>query len=118
MNETAVEVDKRKAESIRRQYIDREDTKIEKLQKLDSKVKYPGKIAACILYILGSLIMGSGMSLIMVWEDMQIGLLLGIPGLIILVGAYPIYKGITNHRKQKYAAEIVKLSDEIDRGEK
>lgn len=40
--------DQKRAESIRRQYLSREDNKLEQLQKLDSKVKTPGKIAASL----------------------------------------------------------------------
>ncbi len=102
--------DQKRAEDIRRQYISREDNKIEQLQRLDNKVKLPGKIAASIL---GVLVMGSGMSLIMVWEDMQPGLLLGIPGMVAAVLAYPAYALITNSRKKKYAPEIIRLSDDV-----
>lgn len=37
------ERDQKRAESIRRQYIPREENKMEQLQKLDNKVKLPGK---------------------------------------------------------------------------
>lgn len=105
--------DQKRAESIRRQYVRREDNKIEQLQKLDNTVKLPGKIVASILGIIGVLVMGSGMSLIMVWEEMQFGLLLGLPGMVVAALAYPVYALVTNHRKKKYAPEIIRLSDDM-----
>lgn len=83
--------DQKKAENIRRQYISREENKMEQLQALDDKVKAPGKIAGTVLGVIGSLIMGAGMSLIMVWSNMTVGLVLSIPGLLIAAAAFPVY---------------------------
>lgn len=103
--------DQKKAEDIRRQYIPREDNKIEQLQRLDSKVKTPGKVVASILGVVGALVMGSGMALVMVWENMTVGLALSIPGMIVALLAFPAYAVITNSRKKKYASEIMRISD-------
>lgn len=112
-NYKANEQDQKRAENIRRQYVSREDSKIEQLQKLDNKVKLPGKIVSNIIGVIGALAMGAGMSLIMVWTNMQLGLILSIPGLIVALLAYPVYALITNSRKKKYAAEIMRLSDDV-----
>lgn len=110
---TPNEQHQKKAENIRRQYISREENKMEQLQALDDKVKAPGKAAGTALGIIGSLIMGAGMSLIMVWSNMTSGLILSIPGLLIAAAAYPVYHMITDIRKNEYAEEIMKLSDEV-----
>lgn len=107
--------DQKKAEDIRRQYIPREDNKIEQLQRLDSKVKTPGKVVASILGAVGALVMGSGMALVMVWENMTMGLALSIPGMIVALLAFPAYAVITNSRKKKYASEIMRISDGLIR---
>ena len=65
-NYQASERDQKKAEDIRRQYVSREENKMEQLRKLDSRVKLPGKIAGSILGVIGALVMGAGMSLVMV----------------------------------------------------
>ena len=109
----ASKYDAAKAEKIRRQYLSREENKMDQLKRLDDKVKVPGKIAASIMGIVGSLTMGAGMSMIMVWGNMTTGLVLGIPGLLIVVLAYPVYRLITGNRKKKYAAEIFQLSDAV-----
>jgi len=110
---TTTNKDQVKAQNIRRQYMDRKDNKLEQLQRLDSKVKTPGKIVSSVFGVVGALTMGAGMSLIMVWEKMTSGLLLGIPGLIIALAAYPVYGIIIANRKKKYADQIIRLSDEI-----
>lgn len=105
--------DYRKAEVIRKQYISRDEDSLLQLQKLDSKVKLPGRILAGAVGTLGAIVMGAGMSLVMVWENMTKGLALSIPGLIVLLLAYPLYALITNNRKKKYAQEIIRLSEKM-----
>ena len=105
--------DAQKAEAIRKQYMEREITKMDTLQELHTKVRTPGIVVSSIIGILGVLIMGTGMSNIMVWNDMEIGLVLGIFGMLMAISAYPIYKKITKHRKKKYASKILQISGEI-----
>lgn len=109
----ASEKDAKQAEKIRRQYLEKEANKIELLKKLDDKVKAPGKIIASILGVIGALVMGGGMAMITEWSNMTVGLALGIPGMVAALLAYPVYALITNRRKKKYAAEIMRLSQEI-----
>ena len=109
----ASERDQRKAEDIRRQYVSRDENKMEQLQKLDSKVKLPGKIVGSILGVIGALVMGAGMSLVMVWGNMTMGLALSIPGLAVLLLGFLAYYLITGSRKKKYAAEIMRLSSDV-----
>ena len=112
-NYQASERDQKKAEGIRRQYVSREENKMEQLQKLDSKVKLPGKIVGSILGVIGALVMGAGMSLVMVWGNMAMGLALSIPGLAVLLLGFLAYYLITGSRKKKYAAEIMRLSGDV-----
>ena len=113
MSKTDIERDIAKAQHIQRQYLKREDKKIEQLKRLDDKVKAPGKIAASVAGVIGSLTMGAGMSLIMVENDMTNGLALGIPGMIVALLAYPVYRLITGRRKKRYAAKVIQLSEEL-----
>lgn len=112
-NYQASERDQKKAEGIRRQYVSREENKMEQLRKLDSRVKLPGKIAGSILGVIGALVMGAGMSLVMVWGNMAMGLALSIPGLAVLLLGFLAYYLITGSRKKKYAAEIMRLSGDV-----
>ena len=112
-NYQASERDQKKAEGIRRQYVSREENKMEQLRKLDGRVKLPGKIAGSILGVIGALVMGAGMSLVMVWGNMAMGLALSIPGLAVLLLGFLAYYLITGSRKKKYAAEIMRLSGDV-----
>lgn len=105
--------DAAKAEAIRRRYMEKGTTKLDQLQALDTKVKTPGTVAASMLGIIGSLVMGAGMSNIMVWDNMTAGLALGIPGLLLLCLAWPVYKAVTGSRRKKYAQQVMELSSEI-----
>ena len=116
-NYQASERDQKKAEGIRRQYVSREENKMEQLRKLDSRVKLPGKIAGSILGVIGALVMGAGMSLVMVWGNMAMGLALSIPGLAVLLLGFLAYYLITGSRKKKYAAEIMRLSGNVTKKE-
>ncbi len=98
---------------IRNQYISREINKLDQINRLDRKVKNPGKIVASILGASGSMLLGAGMSQIMVWENMNLGLRLGIPGLVLILSAIPLYSIITGMRRKKFAAEIILTSDEV-----
>lgn len=62
-----------------------------------------GIVFAWVIGIVGALVMGFGMSKVMVGEatksDMLIGIITGIVGLIICVLDYPIYSYIKGEKK-------------------
>lgn len=62
-----------------------------------------GLVATFTIGIIGSLLMGFGMSKIMVGtpttKDMIIGLVTGVPGLLICVLNYPIYAYIKSNKE-------------------
>ena len=47
------------------------------------------------------------------WDNMTVGLALGIPGLLLLCLAWPVYKAVTGSRRKKYAQQVMELSGEI-----
>ncbi len=51
----------------------------------------------------------------MVWEDeiFFIGIIVGVVGMICIICAYPPYSSITKVRREKLAAEIIRLSNEL-----
>ena len=61
-------------EKIRSQYLEQEQTELDKLKALDAKVKEPAKVFGYVYGSLGAIVMGAGMSLVMT----DIGTLLGI----------------------------------------
>lgn len=111
--------DNNEAERIMRKYTgaEKQYSDIEKLRMLDRKAETPGRITALTVGIIGTLVMGSGMSLIMVFGNMVVGIILGIAGISIMLTAYPLYKKITKSSREKVRDEIIALSDKIRNGE-
>lgn len=108
-------------QKIRTQYTEKEYNDLDELKELDAKVKRPANIFAYVFGTIGSLIMGSGMSLVMsdigtmigIEEGMTLGIVIGVVGLIMVLINYPIYKRILNSRKKKYASQILELSERL-----
>lgn len=93
---------------------ERED-KMERLRRLDRSVTKPGTIVSLIVGIVSTLVMGTGMSMCMVWADKLFipGIIVGIVGMIGVIVAYPLYSLVTKRRREKLAPEIIRLSDEL-----
>lgn len=53
--------------------------------------KLIGKIAYAVV---ASLVLGVGMCMIMVWEMMLLGILIGIVGILLLLGLIPMFMGL------------------------
>ena len=111
--------DNEEAERIMRKYsgAEKQYSDIEKLRMLDRKAETPGQITALTVGIIGTLVMGAGMSLIMVFGNFFLGLILGIFGMGVMLTAYPLYKRITKSSREKVRDEILALSDKIRNGE-
>ena len=111
-------------QKIRTQYTEKQHTELDALKELDAKVKRPANAFAYIYGSISAVVMGAGMSLVMTDIGATIGLAsamvpgiaIGVVGLGLALTTYPIYKGMLNSRKKKYAPEIMKLSDKIMKG--
>lgn len=102
-------------ETIRKKYLPEEETKMDKLRRLDKSVTRQGTIISIIIGIVGTLIMGFGMCLCLDWSQFISGIILGVLGIAILAAAYPVFNKITQKRKEKIAPEILRLTEEIER---
>ncbi len=102
-------------EKIRRKYSeDTEETKMDRLRKLDKSVTRPGTTIAVALGIIGTLTMGVGMCCVLEWDIFVPGIIIGVIGMAVMGTAYPVYKAVTALRKKKIAPEILRLTDEIE----
>lgn len=112
-------LDKVYAEKIAEEYAPKKDSKVLALKKLDQEVKKPVSIFAYIFGIVGSLILGTGMSFAMGvignndTISMVFGIIIGVVGIVMVSVNYPIYKKWLSSRKQKYAFDITELAKEI-----
>ena len=104
-------------EKIKSKYIQKEESKMEKLIRLDKKAERPGTIASMVLGLVGTLILGVGMCFTLVWntsiEIFIAGIVIGILGMVIAGFAYPTYKRVTKKERAKIADEIITLSNEL-----
>ena len=102
-------------EAIKRKYMPKQEDKLEQLRKLDKSAETPGTVVGLILGIIGTLVMGTGMSCVMVWTDslFVVGILFGLLGMVMIASAYPVYKMITKKQREKIAPMILALSEEL-----
>lgn len=110
---------------IRRKYEPQEETKMEKLRRLDAQVTKKPTMISIILGVVGALIMGTGMSISMTEFGNQVGLggvfgmavgiFIGILGIVLVCLAYPVYNHLIKKEREKIAPEILKLTEELMR---
>ena len=104
-------------EKIRNKYLPKEENKMEQLIRLDKEAERPGTIASIIIGVLGALILGAGMSCVLVWnssiELFIAGIVVGILGMVVAGFAYPVYKKVTEKERAKVADQILALSKEL-----
>ena len=107
-------------EQIRKAYLPKEEDKMEQLRRLHAVPMQKAQAAALAVGIIGALILGTGMSLCMTELGaalgnlaMTIGILVGVPGLILVALAYPSYRVFLRKERQRIAPEILRLSEEL-----
>lgn len=109
------ESERREIESIKKQYISAPvaDNKIERLRTLNQHVTQPPLIISLTIGIIGTLIMGLGMAMVLEWNIVIWGVIVGILGVAIAAVAYPIYRVILNRNKRIYGQQIIEFSNEL-----
>ena len=99
------------------------EDKMARLRRLDASVTNTAQAVALALGVIGTLILGFGMSLIMTdladtlsfSKDtaMIVGIVIGFIGGILASLAYPAYNLIVKEKRKKLAPEIIRLADEL-----
>ncbi len=109
-------------EKIRERYTPQTQTKLDELKALDNKVKLTPTVLAYVLGSVAALILGVGMclamrvigaSLMSPTALMTVGVIIGCVGIGLCIANYFIYNAILKSRKQRYAEQIVSLSNEL-----
>lgn len=107
-------------EKIRQHYLPQEENKMEHLRKLHNSVNQKAQAWAIGVGVIGSLILGTGMSLLMTPIGEKLGLLampmgvaVGVVGLIFVALAYPAYNRVLKKERQRVAPEILRLTEEL-----
>ena len=107
--------ERKEIDSIRRQYAPQEktETKLERLRRLDGLVKNTAIIWSLVLGVVGTLVLGLGLTMILEWSIWLWGIVLMVIGSVPMAIAYPVYKLALNKGKVKYGDEILRLSEEL-----
>ena len=94
-----------------------------RLRRLDASVTNTAQAVALVFGIVGSLVLGFGMSLCMTEigaviglqssATMVLGIVIGVIGGVLASLAYPVYQGIVKVKRKKLAPEILRLTDEL-----
>lgn len=102
-------------EVIRKKYLPKEENKFEELKRLDAHVQRAGMIESLSIGIVGILIFGIAMciGLDVFAGGMVLAVIVGIIGCTIMVGAYPVYRKISERVKAEYAEKIIALTNEL-----
>lgn len=111
--------------AIRKKYVapEQAEDKMAQLRRLDAAVTQKGTIVSLALGVIGTLLLGSGMSLAMTdignmlgladKTEMLIGIPVGLVGIALILVAYPIYNAIIKKERERIAPEIIRLTDEL-----
>ena len=105
---------------IRKKYLPREEDKMEQLRKLHRSAGEKAQVRAITVGVIGSLILGTGMSLAMTelgaifgWLSMLLGIVIGLVGMLLIALAYPVYNRVLQKERTRIAPEILRLTDEL-----
>lgn len=111
--------ERKEIESIRNSYMPKNKgaEKLERLRTLDAKVRNIPTTISLILGIAGMLIFGLGLTMILEWNIIIWGCVVGVVGLVPTALSYFIYIKLSSYLKNKYSNEILSLSAELLRSE-
>lgn len=94
-----------------------------RLRRLDTKPSRIAEVVSLCLGVIGTLLLGFGMSIIMseLGEYMfsssavaiAVGVIVGIVGAALAAFAYPMYNVVLKRERKKVAPEILRLTDEL-----
>ena len=109
---------------LREKYTDGgEADKLARLRQIDGGVTKKATVASLVVGLIGTLILGLGMSLAM--SDlgevlgahremaMLLGVAIGVVGAVLLSLAYPIYNWVIKRERKRVAPEILRHTDEL-----
>ena len=110
-------------QNIRKKYTAPEEDKMERIRRLDASVTGKATMKALIPGIIGTLLLGFGMSLVMsdlsvilgFSENMAliVGIVIGAIGMVPICLAYPFYNYVLKKERAKIAPEILRLTEEL-----
>lgn len=92
------------------------DSDLDRLRRLDRQAELPGTAAGIAVGLFGVLILCIGIGLVVSFDHLIIGLIVGVTGLMIAAAATPVSRMVTKRSRARYRDEILKLSEKIKNG--
>lgn len=108
--------ERKEIENIRDSYIAdniKQSSKLDYLRKLDSKVRNIPTIISLVIGIVSILIFGLGLTMILEWNLIILGIVISVVGIIPMIANYFVFNMTTKKLKNKYSEEILKISGEL-----
>ncbi|MBR1529603.1 MAG: hypothetical protein IJ642_09945 [Oscillospiraceae bacterium] len=104
-------------EAIRKKYLapEQKPDKLEAIRKLDRKAELTATLTAIGIGLTGTLILGTGLSLVLKFALFLPGILIGMTGLVIMALAPAVFRKTGEIQRKKVAPEILRLSEEIEK---
>lgn len=99
--------------AIRAKYAPKENkplTNLEKAKAIDARVESMAMVSALSEGIISTLVLGVGMTCVLVWNQPVIGVIVGVLGLSGALCAWPLYQKVLAKEREKAAPEILRLS--------
>jgi Flp pilus assembly protein TadB len=87
--------EQKEIDSIRAKYQPgekKQPTNLDKLKKLDARVESKAMVSALSEGIISTLVLGVGMTCVLVWNQPVIGVIVGVLGLAGALYAWPLYQ--------------------------
>lgn len=110
----------KEVEEIRSAYLPKEEDKMTALRRLHAIPTQKAQAASLAVGIIGTLLLGTGMSLCMtdigaVLGNLAliIGIMIGLAGIALISAAYPVFNRVLKKERERIAPEILRLSDEL-----
>ncbi len=105
------ESERREIDEIRKRYTVSSEQKsaLERAKELDRRVRRFPTALALTLGIIGTLIFGLGLSLVLEFDMIALGILLASFALVPIIVSYPMYSLLLKINKAKYGEAILSL---------
>ena len=101
--------------NIRKKYLPQEESKLDKLKRLDHLVQNSGVTESLCVGMVGCLIFGLGLCLAMevIGHMIWLGVILGLTGAVGMLAAFPVYRKFFNKAKAQHTPRILELAAEL-----
>ena len=106
-------VQREEIEKIRNKYIQNQEDDLSELRRLDNHITNTATFASIFVGIVGVLVFGTGLSLVLSFGKMILGIIVSFFGLLVMGCALLVNKFITKKLREKYGPRILELSERL-----